>query len=201
MTQYARPAAFVCLVVVVVIVCGPLNTEGVAQTLSLPFPANEVWYVCQGYNGPVSHQNAFALDLSIDANSTSGLSGCSPATASASIARSVLAPASGNLVQLNSADLVCINLDQGGSLLIGHIAERHPNGRVSGGDKIGSVAAPNTLNGQYRGFACSSFADQQHMSQTIALLDAEREAFVSKIGLPDPGNGFLHLIFTVVAHR
>ena len=47
-------------------------------------------------------------------------------------------------------DFVCINLDSGGSMAIGHLTDRVPSGtRVPTGGRIGTVAWPHSSNGDY----------------------------------------------------
>jgi hypothetical protein len=120
----------------------------------LPFDAGETWYVCQGYNGIISHRgnDALAFDLSVSSRSP-GPNACTPNTANASTGRNVRAPASGTVAWIGSThpDLICINLDNGGSIKLGHldtIALRvgYP---VEQNAVIGTVSAPNGINGSY----------------------------------------------------
>ena len=125
------------------------TASAMPRTMFLPFPAGQIWWVCQGYNGQVSHQNIAALDLSV-APDAMGSIGCTPATANASTGRSVIAPGSGHAYHVNS-DMVCINFDAGGSVLVGHIGNRVA-GRthVTGGSTVlGQVNPPGSANGGY----------------------------------------------------
>lgn len=115
--------------------------------LMLPFAEGEVWYVCQGYNGLPSHGGANALDLSVDpASAAPGSAGCL-GDANASTGKQVLMPQGGDVVE-TYGDAVCVNLDSGRSMYIGHVSNP-ATGRLERGDLIGTVAAPNEANGNY----------------------------------------------------
>ena len=128
-----------------------LTTQKVSAmpgTLLPPFPPGETWYVCAGYNAiPVTHSGTPKLDLSIASNSP-GPTACTSATSNSSSNKVVTSPGTGSLIQGSGTD-VCINFDGGGSVVIAHIGNRRANGRVNGGDQIGTVNAPNSENGYY----------------------------------------------------
>ena len=126
-----------------------------AQILTLPFPIGETWYVCQGYNGPISHKKgAAALDLSSDPQSFAGPNGCG-AGADASTGKPVLAPANGTVKKsfrdkgpVN--DLLCLELDGIGAMKVGHLTNMLPDGaKFNRNDQLGIVASPSDGNGGY----------------------------------------------------
>ncbi len=125
--------------------------------LELPFKAGETWYVCQGYNGSISHSNTlkYSLDLSISSNSITGGTGCSAATASSSSGKEIYAPGSGKVAWWGSTDkdIVCINLDSGGSVKLGHMERVINTGDtvISGKTLIGKLSAPKTTQGYNNG--------------------------------------------------
>jgi hypothetical protein len=120
--------------------------------LALPFTKGETWYICQGYNG-VSHTKTtmylYGLDLSTDPSSP-GKTGCNPATANASTGRDVLAPGSGRIADhYPKKQGMCINLDNGKSMWIGHLTDMAPIGRIELNARLGRVAAPAPGNNYY----------------------------------------------------
>lgn len=131
----------------------PRARAALPSPLLLPFPIGQTWYICQGYNGQISHQRIPALDLSIDPNSQLTPNGCNPSTANASTGKQVTAPANGTAYRVNT-DMVCINFDSGGgSALIGHVtsASRPASGtHVVALQGIGYLAPPGYgSNGGY----------------------------------------------------
>jgi hypothetical protein len=109
--------------------------QSVGRKINLPFNRSQTWYVCNGYNGTGNNRNASALDLRL--NSCSGYG---------SVGQLVRAPGSGT-VWHQGQDMVCLKLDTGGSLLIGHMVRALPNvTRVSTDDVLGSVSAVSYLN-------------------------------------------------------
>ncbi|MEH2030432.1 MAG: RICIN domain-containing protein [Nostoc sp.] len=96
--------------------------------LNLPFRSGQTWYVCQGYQGFISHQNYFALDLTIS-NKDFGSTACyaNDGNASKSAGQALLAPASGKVSYIGS-DLVCLSIDNNHSLFLGHIDRTVSNG-------------------------------------------------------------------------
>jgi hypothetical protein len=128
-------------------VAPPATTaEAAPSPLLLPFSDGETWYVCQGYFGTISHQNAYALDLTVRSSDV-GTNGCwaGDGNVNASAGRSVLAPASGTVAHVNS-DLVCLSFDAGGSMLIGHLTGRAAAGRVGQNARLGQTAFASTAS-------------------------------------------------------
>ena len=123
-----------------------------AEPLQLPIPAGQTWYVCQGYNGQVSHEGAPALDISLEPRSA-GSKGCLAGSRYSSAGSVVRSPGVGTAYQWPGCcgdDFVCVNLDSGGSVAVGHLSDRIPSGsRVDVGTRIGSVAWPGPSNGDY----------------------------------------------------
>lgn len=133
--------------------------------LYLPFNANQSWYVCQGYLSTLTqtHEDTHALDLTLDPNGI-GTAGCSSVNQSHSAHQQVLAPGKGTVIHRDynlqtcppnppapcpcanvpvlTRDLICLNLDDGGSLVIGHFTpgSRVPEGRVDVGEVLGTLA-------------------------------------------------------------
>jgi murein DD-endopeptidase MepM/ murein hydrolase activator NlpD len=130
---------------------GQNNNSG--GQISLPFRSGQTWYVCQGYNGSRSHQNYAALDLTV-AKDFGQNNACYAADSNVdkSTAQPILAPASGKILYINGRpDLVCLQLDAGRSILIGHMRRSVGNGQsVSEGSQLGTVAPSTDPNiGEY----------------------------------------------------
>jgi hypothetical protein len=133
----------------------PPNAEGLEFTatalpssgdLFLPFPSGETWYVCQGYNGSISHKGIPALDLTVRSQDV-GRNGCY-GEVNASAGRTVTAPGSGKAT-LSGVDGTCLNLSSGLSMWIGHMVER-VTGEVAPGAALGKTATANRgPNGGY----------------------------------------------------
>ena len=122
------------------------------RSLVLPIPANETWYVCQGYNGKLTHEGMASIDLSLDPRSP-GPKGCMKGTKFTSAGSVVSSPSAGTAYRWPGCcgdDFVCVNFDSGGSAAIGHLSNRVKNGtRVGTGSSIGTVAWPHRSNGDY----------------------------------------------------
>ena len=117
----------------------------IEATIGLPFSPGETWYVCRGYNQG-SH-NGPALDFSVDSNSSSE-NGCW-AGSNASTGKSVRAP-EGGTVKWYLSDMLCLSLDSGKSLLLGHFGYRAPEGHVVGNSIVGTLSTPGSSpNGGY----------------------------------------------------
>jgi hypothetical protein len=118
----------------------------------LPIPPGQTWYVCQGYNGQVTHQGTPALDLSLEPSAI-GSRGCMAGSKYSSAGSVVSAPAAGTAYRWPGCcgdDFVCVNLDSGGSVALGHLTNRIASGaRVATGGRIGTVAWPRPSNGDY----------------------------------------------------
>ena len=125
-----------------------------AQTrlLTLPIPPGQTWYVCQGYNGELTHGSIPALDFSL-APQSAGSKGCIAGSKYSSAGSIVSAPAAGIAYRWPGCcgdDFVCVNFDSGGSAAIGHLSNRVPSGtRVRAGGRIGTVSWPDRSNGDY----------------------------------------------------
>jgi hypothetical protein len=118
----------------------------------LPIPPGQTWYVCQGYNGQVTHAGVPALDLSLEPSAI-GSRGCMAGSKYSSAGSVVSAPAAGTAYRWPGCcgdDFVCVNLDSGGSVALGHLSNRIASGaRVATGARIGTVAWPHPSNGDY----------------------------------------------------
>ncbi len=118
--------------------CGTTPPPSTGNLIS-PFAPGQRWYVCQGYNGAITHKGQPALDLTLNPNGI-GPSGCT-GDSNYSANRPVYAPVSGTLYQVSSAyGGVCINTPSGRSVYLGHMLNRRGNGAVSAGTQIGTVA-------------------------------------------------------------
>ena len=129
--------------------CTNGSSNGSGQ-INLPFRTGQTWYVCQGYQGSISHLNTYSFDLTV-AREDVGTTGCWPTNGnfSKSAGQPVLAPAAGT-VSYVSSDMVCLTLDSGRSLLIGHMNRTVANGsRVNQDTQLGTVSGANQINGGY----------------------------------------------------
>src|SRR3990170_166817 len=158
--------------------------RAVPSPMQLPFSPSQTWYVCQGYFGTISHNNVYALDLTTDPNGV-GPNGCF-GDINYSSGKAVKAPASGAVVQIG-ATFTCLNFDAGGSMLIGHLTNRAPNGPVSAEQTIGQTSLANPANGGYAhihvqihlGSGCASDGP------TVPFDDAHGTRFQQSPNLPD----------------
>jgi len=126
------------------------SASSVSGNIDLPFGRGQTWYVCQGYQGSISHSNTYGLDLTVS-NQDFGATACYPSDRnfSKSANYDVLAPASGTIYYVNS-DLVCLSIDNNHSLLIGHFNRTFPNGqRVNAGQVLGKTSTANSNNGGF----------------------------------------------------
>jgi hypothetical protein len=172
-----------------------------ATTWVLPFPVGETWYVCQGYNGLVSHHHNLihGLDLSIDPNSVrKGGRGCQDKAGDGrdikdvSAGRTVIAPVTGEIVSYwGTEDFVCINLDDpdNGSVAVGHIGNRPAiNTEVFAGQTvIGTVNKANTTagDGGYAHIHIQAFSDRNCAgASSIPFDDAHLTRFQCAPDLP-----------------
>jgi hypothetical protein len=159
--------------------------------LTLPFAPGEVWYVCVGYRASEikTHASGFALDLSVDADSAPpGGNACASATADSSTGESIVAPGSGEVLWIRK-DLLCLDLDRGGSMLIGHLEDAVLPGRVEHDGLLGNVAPPDKANGDY-----AHIHVQAHSSlgcakgTTVPFDDLHGTRFENSQDLPDLGS-------------
>ena len=118
----------------------------------LPIPPGQTWYVCQGYNGQLTHAEVPALDLSLEPRAA-GPRGCMAGSRYTSAGSVVSSPAAGTAYRWPGCcgdDFVCVNLDSGGSVALGHLSNRIASGtRVATGAPVGTVAWPRRSNGDY----------------------------------------------------
>jgi Ricin-type beta-trefoil lectin domain len=141
------------------ITCDPNNANqrwrssasSVSGNIDLPFGRGQTWYVCQGYQGYVSHANSYGLDLTVS-NQDFGATACYPSdrrSFSKSANYDVVAPASGTIYYVDS-DLVCLSIDNTHSLLLGHFNRTFPNNqRVNAGQVLGKTSTANSNNGGF----------------------------------------------------
>ena len=127
------------------------SASSISGNIDLPFGRGQTWYVCQGYQGYVSHANSYGLDLTVS-NQDFGATACYPSdqkSFSKSANYDVFAPASGTIYYVNS-DLVCLSIDNNHSLLLGHFNRTVPNGqRVNAGQILGKTSTANSNNGGF----------------------------------------------------
>jgi len=126
---------------------------GGSGQINLPFRSGRSMFVCQGYNGTISHQNNFALDLTVGNRDFGNNNACAApdGNINKSAGVEVLAPAGGTVVHIGQ-DLVCLQIDSRRSLLIGHIDRRVTNGqRVTQDTVLGTLV-------RYRGVSQSDYA-------------------------------------------
>jgi hypothetical protein len=128
----------VLLLTATFVVCSTSPASAFPGRLVLPFPKGETWYVCQGYDGSITHRNSFALDLTAGPR-------CNRRAAAG---RPALAPAAGNIAgyDMNTGSL-CINMFGGGSVVVTHIVSSLRKGAppVAAGERVGTVAEPGKL--------------------------------------------------------
>ncbi|WP_444995359.1 PKD domain-containing protein [Aliikangiella sp. IMCC44359] len=111
---------------------------GTKRGIFLPFDTGQTWYVCQGYNTPnpspevdASHNNdngedpdfTYSLDFSLRADSPSDGGLCSTGTDTGVSDEYIFAPGDGVIDGFRNGDFgdaVCLSLDSGGSLWLGH---------------------------------------------------------------------------------
>lgn len=126
----------------------PCGSSGNGQ-INLPYAIGQTWYVCQGYQGGVSHLSSFAFDLTVAQDFGASACWAADGNVNKSAGRQVLAPAAGTVTYVNT-DLVCLSIDSNRSLLIGHINRSVPNGqRVSRDTVLGTVSSAAAANGGY----------------------------------------------------
>lgn len=134
----------------------PTTTVNNNGKLSYPFDENKNFYVCQGYNGPVTHKgkNQYAFDLTIkdDEYGETACYGKLPNGASKETdGQAIRAPASG-VISYIGTDTICLNIEegiyQGHSIELGHANSFMvvKNQRVARDEKLGVVQSP-TLGG------------------------------------------------------
>ena len=127
----------------------PNCSGGGSGQINLPFGSGQTWYVCQGYQGTVTHHNSFAFDLTVAQDFGTSACWAGDGNVNKSAGRQVLAPAAGTVTYVGQ-DLVCLKMDSGHSLLIGHIDRSVPNGATVRKDgPLGTVSKASNANGGY----------------------------------------------------
>lgn len=150
--RFALGAVLSCLLAVVIWPAFASPAAAAGRRLVLPIPPGEVWYVCQGYNGSITHEGIPGLDLSLERSSV-GPDGCLAKNKYSSAGSIVTSPAAGFAQRWPGCcgdDFVCVNLASGGSVAIGHLSNRVASGTVvAAGERVGTVAWPHRMNGDY----------------------------------------------------
>ncbi|MCH9651696.1 MAG: hypothetical protein K0U98_25945 [Deltaproteobacteria bacterium] len=168
------------------------ESEIAGEGIFLPFAPNETWYVCQGYRATTSntHNNSFALDLTRDPDGL-GSSACY-GDQDYSEGEPVFAPGPGVLsfYGVSVDDLVCLDLDAGGSLLIGHLDPDSltGQGRVDSQEILGLLAGPSTGAGGVDNGDYSHIHIQAYSSDDCTGGSAAAEPFEGEykfFGVPD----------------
>ena len=152
------------------------------ETLSFPFQADEEWVVCQGYNtNPITHHDVgrgrngtgvrvgsnltYALDLATNPNAASGTYGCNGAS-NYSSGEEILAPATGYITRLVSADMVCLRYDNQnlGSMMLGHFARTGRdvilNEAIRKGQVLGTIGTGTVSGGPFAHIHMGLYSDQ-----------------------------------------
>jgi murein DD-endopeptidase MepM/ murein hydrolase activator NlpD len=107
------------------------------STINAPFDTGSTWYVCQGYNGPITHQGVYALDIT-------SAPGCDR---NAPWGQNIRAPLDGTVAWYGSgAGSLCINTTDGRSIALYHInSSLRSLTKVTRGQIVGSLGAPGTV--------------------------------------------------------
>jgi hypothetical protein len=103
-----------------------------------PFDEGQTWYICQGYDGTVSHTGTsqYGLDLTGSPNCGNGAAG-----------RNARAPLAGTVAYWQAAfGNLCVNVAGGRSYTLTHINASVTSGNVVAGQVLGTVGAAGTLN-------------------------------------------------------
>jgi hypothetical protein len=129
--------------------------------LDMPIPPGENWIICQGYNtkeidhvdfGNPQYKNngKYSLDLVADILSTKDESyGCRSISASYSNDKEIASPGDGVVAWVGATDnqFACIDLNEGGSIKIGHAIFNFLKGdKLTNGQIIGKLARANNIN-------------------------------------------------------
>ncbi|MDM8567236.1 hypothetical protein QUF74_16500 [Candidatus Halobeggiatoa sp. HSG11] len=134
-------------------------TSAASRDLVFPFEQGETWYVCQGYNtNQITHHNdyrtiqlKYSFDLTTEPNSTPPWStyGCNGDRKHAK-RKSVLSPGTGTVAKEKYAaasDMMCINLNNGGSIMLGHFdvdkSKFYTGQTVTVNQEVGKLATSN----------------------------------------------------------
>lgn len=180
---------FVILVLISIFTV-PAFAQTPGQGILLPFEPGQTWHVCQGYKALVSntHNETFAFDLTIDPGGVieNGCYGVNSDAQNASAGYTIVAPGDGVVTRWTipandkheeARDLMCLDLDVGGSVLLGHFvpASRHEDGPVKAGEALGVVAPwsanfskppDGVVNGEYAHIHIDARADDKCTKST-----------------------------------
>lgn len=163
-----------------------------------PFTPFEEWYICQGYNTPeVSHGGTIknALDLVVATTDFGSKTGCAywnaPTYGTSAEGKSVIAPADGVVYSSGSTyGTLCLNLADGGSLLLAHLVDRlTPGTKVTAGTtRLGMVASRD----QTRNDGVAHIHIQAHNGincegETVPFNSADGFRFCSNPKMPNTG--------------
>ncbi len=141
---------YLCSIGIVFSSISLLNAKSAqASEIELPFESGSIWYVCQGYNGTVSHKGkyALALDLTVGNGDFGNNNACwaSDGNVNRSRGKKVLAPASGT-IQWVDKDTICLDIGENRSLMIGHMRVEVSKGQTVNQDTtLGTVAEADYL--------------------------------------------------------
>lgn len=106
-----------------------------------PFDVGQTWCIYQGYDSPWSHNNNGAYPSQYGLDLTGADCGESSATG-----KTVRAPLGGTASYSSDYGSMCINTSDGRSIALTHINSSIPNGPVSAGQIVGTVAAAGLKN-------------------------------------------------------
>ncbi len=173
----------------------PAYAEG-PGIIRAPFTPFEEWYICQGYNtSDISHYGDIrdALDLVAAITDIGSEKGCTnkvgPTYGASAEGKSVIAPANGTVYSSGTTfGTVCLNLSEGGSLLLAHLVDRlAPGTKVTAGTtQIGIVAPRGQL--ENRGIAhihIQAHSGSNCQGETVPFSSADGFRFCSNPKMPN----------------
>ncbi len=141
----------------------PANSTSASGDIDLPFASSSTWYVCQGYDGPISHKGYYAFDLSVGQDYGSNNS-CWAGDGNTSRSRDqqVLSPSDGTIVWVDQ-DMACVKIDERRAIMLGHM-----NVSVRTGQQVkrGSVLGTLTKAGVARNGGFSHIHVEARQSST-----------------------------------
>lgn len=114
-----------------------------ANSISAPFDSGSSWYICQGYNGPVTHSGSSSLSLDFTKQLCDG--GTTSNASSGGV--NVRAPLDGTVYWYGAAyGSMCINTYDGRSIGLTHINSSLKAGNIVTQDQIvGTIGAAGTV--------------------------------------------------------
>ena len=173
------------------------DNQGNSRGLHLPFDTDQTWYVCQGYNGPVSHHDnytdpvrdfSFSLDFTLTPDVAPGLGACGAGTDTGVEGNVVYAPGDGVIESVrghSGDDAVCLTLDTGGSLWIGHFTpEVERLDRVYAFQRLGVLNGPDDDNNNFAHIHISAYTSEDCIDGNVPLENTEDYTF-KFYGVPD----------------